>query len=451
MKSLFSFIRRQKLSIALLIIISGYLWAPVFFDRNQLPPSAEQWHCRADSAFGNPRKTKRPTSSLKIIRLTNLGEFVERCELADVLYELNWGRDDQIGHSPVDYDPSAPKLPKLAVLYIHGWKHGAKVDDDDRVKFGELVDRLRERHRGEKYVVGVYVSWNASADLPEPLESLSFWVKKNGADRISQGGAVTKIVSSIGAVVRKSGQDQFIAIGHSFGARMLYSATAQGLVNQAAFSHPGYSRGSYEPFRGVADAVILLNPAFEASRYTVLDDLTRSGENFTSQQKPLMVTISSEGDWATGLAFPVGQWLDLANTARERTTIGNYRSYRSHALERSNGTNCNPIGPAGISESFDRAGLCLKRVRREEKDKLSKDNRNKIRQTFHPFNPFIVASTPANVIPNHGDVWNDSFRGWLFELIAALENRAPAPTPDPNDRTSGISEQPTSIPEQPAP
>jgi len=441
--SLHSFIRSRKLSLALLIIIAGYLFAPVYFDRNQLPASEEQWHCKSDGSFGNPRLTMRPTSSLKIIRLTNLGEFVERCELADVLYELNWGRDDQIGHSPAEYDHSAPKLPKLAVVYIHGWKHGAKEDDDDRVKFGELVDRLREKHRGEKYVVGIYVSWNASTDLPEPLESLSFWVKKADADRISQGGAVTKIVSSIGAVVRKNGHDQFIAIGHSFGARMLYSATAQGLVNQAAFSHPGYSRGDYEPFRGVADAVILLNPAFEASRYTVLDDLTRSGENFTSKQKPLMVVISSEADWATRVAFPVGQWLDLANTAREKTTIGNYRSYRSHTLERSNGTNCDPLGPAGISESFDRAGLCLKRVRREETDKLSKDGRNKVRQTFQPFNPLIVASTPADVIASHGDVWNPSFSGWLFELVAALEDRAPAPTPDPNDRTSSVPEQPT--------
>lgn len=443
MKSLFSllsFIRRQWLSLALLFIIAGYLIGPVSFDRHQLPASDQQWHCKADGPFGNPRLTIRPTSSLKIIRLTNLGEFAERCELADVLYELNWGRADQIGHAPAEYDHSAPKLPKLAVLYIHGWKHGAKEDDDNRVKFGELVDRLREKHRGEKYVVGIYVSWNASTDLPEPLESLSFWVKKNDADRISQGGAVTKIVSSIGAAIRKNGHDEFIAIGHSFGARMLYSATAQGLVNQAAFAHPGYSRGEYEPFRGVADAIILLNPAFEASRYTVLDDLTRSGENFTAKQKPLMVIISSEGDWATKWAFPVGQWLDLANTARERMTIGNYRSYRSHTLEISNGTNCDPIGPPGMSESFDKAGLCLKRVRREEADKLSHDGGNKARETYQSFNPFIVASTPADVIASHGDVWNTRFRGWLFELVAALEDRAPAPTPDPNDRTSSLRE-----------
>jgi len=216
-----------------------------------------------------------------MIRLTNLGEFVERCELTDVLYELNWGRDDQVGHPHAEFDPKAPKLPKLAVLYVHGWKHDASKNDQNRVEFESLIDRLREKHKTDKYVVGIYVTWNAKADLPEPLESLSFWVKKADADRISQGGAVTKIVSSIGAVIKQNGHDQFIALGHSFGARMLYSATAQSLVNQTEFSHPGYNGGHYKPFRGTADSVILLNPAFEASRYTVLDDLTRSGEKFS--------------------------------------------------------------------------------------------------------------------------------------------------------------------------
>ena len=212
---------------------------------------------------------------------------------------------------------------------------------------------------------------------------------------------------------------------------MLYSATAQSLINQTEFSHPGYNGGEYEPFRGTADSVILLNPAFEASRYTVLDDFTRSGEKFSLKQKPLLIVISSEQDWATKYAFPVGQWLDLANTAREKTTVGNYGSYRSHTLEVSTGTNCAPIGPSGLSESFDKAGLCLKRVQREEFDEISQDGRNKVRKTYQAFNPFIVASTPGDVISKHGDVWNERFRGWLFELIAALEVRPPVVTPPP--------------------
>jgi hypothetical protein len=60
---------------------------------------------------------------LKVIRLTRLGEFVDRCELSDVLYELNWDRPLSHGVRGPRFDPAKPKLPKLAVLYIHGWMH----------------------------------------------------------------------------------------------------------------------------------------------------------------------------------------------------------------------------------------------------------------------------------------------------------------------------------------
>jgi hypothetical protein len=73
--------------------------------------------------------------------------------------------------------------------------------------------------------------------------------------------------------------DEFIAIGHSFGARMLYSATAQTLISQTARAHPGYNGGTYSSVTGDADAVILLNPAFEAARYTALDDFARSARS----------------------------------------------------------------------------------------------------------------------------------------------------------------------------
>ena len=424
---MFELLKKRKWIIIGIFCLASYAFAPLYFDRHQLDGSREQWHCNKRNVPGDPKLTIRPTTSMKLVRLSNLGEFVDRCELADVLYELNWGRNQQVDRAPAKFDPLAPKLPKLAILYVHGWKHSADKEDDDFVKFTELVERLRERHKGEKHVVGVYVSWNASADLYEPFESLSFWVKKNNADRISQSNAVTMIVSSIGSVVSRGTSDQFIAIGHSFGARMLFSATAQSLITQAKYAHPGYNGGEYRPFKGTADAVILLNPAFEASRYTPIDDFTRSGEKFPPTQKPVLVSISSEADWATSYAFPVGQWLDWANTKRERTTLGNYRPYRSHTLEISDGTDCGT--PDILSENFYKVGLCLKRVRREVTEPLRSDERNRIRKSKHPYNPFIVATT-SSVILGHNDVWNESFRGWMFELISALEDR-----PQPSNST----------------
>ena len=62
----------------------------------------------------------RPNHSIKIIRLTNSGEFVDRCELTNALYELNWDRERPAYSFGVEVKAEAPKLPKLTVLYIHG-------------------------------------------------------------------------------------------------------------------------------------------------------------------------------------------------------------------------------------------------------------------------------------------------------------------------------------------
>jgi hypothetical protein len=262
---------------------------------------------------------------LKVIHLTNSGEFVDRCELTNVLYELNWNRPRPDKSFGATVGPGAISQPKLVLLYIHGWKHNADESDTDRVNFEKLVRSLRDREKGKRYVVGVYVGWNAEAPLWGWLENITFWVKKNNADRIAQSSSITLIFSAIGSIIRSDPErkDQYIAIGHSFGARLLFAATVQPLVSAVEQAHPGYLSGTYKVIQGLADAIVLLNPAFEASRYSAINGYIRADETFAKGQAPLIVTIASEGDWATRGAFPVGQWLGLAHTARELYTLGN--------------------------------------------------------------------------------------------------------------------------------
>src|ERR1700731_2231964 len=102
-------------------------------------------------------------------------------------------------------------------------------------------------------VTGIYVGWNAEAPLWGWLENITFWVKKNNADRIAQSSSITEIYSAVGSIVAKDpkGQDQFIAIGHSFGARIFFSATAQPLVSAVELAHPGRPQSSYKVVHGL--------------------------------------------------------------------------------------------------------------------------------------------------------------------------------------------------------
>ena len=143
-----------------------------------------------------------------------------------------------------------------------------------------------------------------------------------------------------------------IAIGHSFGARILFSATAQSLVYETESAHPGFPGGEYKMVEGSADAVILLNPAFEASRYTAIDDFIRKDEHFKASQPPLLITVSTDNDWATKRAFPIGQWLGLARSERELTTLGNYQPFFTHALAPIADGNTTSSDEAKMTEDF---------------------------------------------------------------------------------------------------
>src|SRR5262249_33494909 len=122
--------------------------------------------------------------------------------------------------------------------------------------------------------------------------------------------------------------DPFIAMGHSFGARILFTATSQILLYKAQMAYGGV----YKVIRGPADIVILINPALEASTYAALDSVRRAKEIFDEKQLPLLMSISNAGDWATGLAFPFGQLAGLARARNELTTLGNFPDYSTHEL-----------------------------------------------------------------------------------------------------------------------
>lgn len=397
--------------------------APLWFNRLEGEPDKSQNKCNPElNGIRDPRLIPRPDDSLKIIRLTNSGEFVSRCELTNALYEVNWDRKfPEEARMPVKQE-GAVSQPKLVLLYIHGWKHSADRDDSDLYHFDKLVQRLRKQYADRRRVVGVYIGWNADSGFwPwfEPLENLTFWVKKNNADRIAQSAAVTMIVSSIGAMVKSdpTRQDEFIAVGHSFGARILYSATAQSLVSAAERAHPGHSHGTYSVFEGVADAVILLNPAFEASRYSTINDFSRNDEHFDRRQPPLLITIASEADRATKYAFPVGQYLGLARSSREKHTLGNYNSFQTHRLNKMSREQCSPDGDVSSFENFYAANLCLRRIPPRVETVTRYSGEGETQQ----YNPFIVARTDQSIIADHNDIWNSDFRHWLAAIIERMQ------------------------------
>lgn len=358
---------------------------------------------RKTNEYFDPGTIARPSPSpiVKIVRLTDDGELVDRCEWADVLTEIR--------ANPTSRPDSNP--PKSIVLYVHGWKHNGADDDSDLVEFTRLIEHLtpiESMGGNQRQVIGVFVAWPGQATKLPLAEELTFWDRKRAADRISQAGNVTKLIGAIANVRRQRANpgDFIVEIGHSFGARILYSSTSQLLLYELQAKHPGYREGKYDRIQGPADLIVLLNPAFEASTYTALDSTRRWQERFSEEQRPVLLTVSTTNDWATKTAFPMGQLFDLRWRERQLTTLGNYQHYFTHELrirQPGEGHDGDPADTSPWYDNFCSGTVCLTRI-----DKLQ------------PANPFLVATTSSDIIDGHNGIWNEPFIGWLINFTSEV-------------------------------
>jgi hypothetical protein len=414
----------SRVAAAVLVGLIGVLTAGCV---SKLPASPVQSICDPiKEGAPDPTAKLRPSPDTPLIfpiRLTDDGEYVSRCELTDALLELR----DAEAH--------------LTVVYIHGWKHDARKDDTDLKHFGELLSALGAQQAGQAHplrVVGLYIAWNGETNSAPVLTNLTFWGRKKAADLIAHSAAVTKIVSAVDTIEQRRReanptlQEVTVYVGHSFGARMLYSAVSQVFIHNVARAFPDTLQGRagvnvntplppnvpYNSIAGFGRLVLLLNPAFEASFYKPFETLIRPGgradgsvtrEQFFPAQQPVMLTLSAQNDWATKIAFPIGQSVALNTSRIRRTTLGNYTPALTHALARSSGPEQSRSPPAQFwYDNFCAGGICLKR-------------RPDIPETG---DPFLVAQARPDIMNGHNGIWRPELRQFVIGFIGELVERS---------------------------
>jgi hypothetical protein len=275
----------------------------------------------------------------------------------------------------------------LIVAFVHGWKHSAASNDDRDIKtfrrvLAQLADDEKQLSKKEgrpaRKVAGVYLGWRGkSVDVPL-VEELTFWSRKNAAERVGHAG-VTELLGNLEQLKRtkdsmsdsipaqqKSDKDdlsdsipppkksatRLVIVGHSFGGAIVHSSLVQILENRLVRSVGPAGRVS--DVEGFGDLVVLINPAFEALRFAQLSDMSMERTYFGSQL-PVVAILTSEADWATRYTFPIGRNISTlfehypenplkrknAQTDREETideatanvtAVGHFEPYRTHEL-----------------------------------------------------------------------------------------------------------------------
>lgn len=320
--------------------------------------------------------------------------------------------------------------PLLIVVFAHGWKHNASASDPNVADFAKFLQRIAvedermcaDQACADRRVVGVYLGWRGLSASVEPFKELSFWARKSRAHRVGTDGAM-EVLADLKKIDAGNEQGRLVLIGHSFGGALLFTAVQQQLMRDTAF----LKRGSVA--REAADLIVLVNPAFEASRFRALH--RRVGNMLHSNtQRPILAVFTSRNDTATRSAFPIGRSLGTlfeSHTTDEqrrenRTALGHYSPFQTHDLNLISSapdrrrrhlrlTGYNAYGCAwqnfqsGATDTWSLGELELSR-----RPALQNDAQRR--------NPFINVSVDAGVIGGHNDIWGEDFSQFLYRFIA---------------------------------
>ena len=291
----------------------------------------------------------------------------------------------------------SPKARPLSiVIYTHGWHHSAAPDDGNVIAFrrllraasdaerelclanrsdhpvnidsadastcseseseGESVEVWRKKRR----VVGIYVGWRGDSVLGRYIEATSIWDRKLAAEAVALGSVQEFFARMHAFYVEHECHDhserkkvdlshcadvRLLTVGHSFGGLITYRALAPrlmfGIVETQSDEFDPRLRYAY----GFGDLTVLINPAFEASRFEPLAEAASSRSYFTAEegasaQLPLLIIATSKTDWATHYTFPAFRWPTTrferskgAERGANINTVGWDPRYRTHSLQ----------------------------------------------------------------------------------------------------------------------
>lgn len=341
----------------------------------------------------------------------------------------------------------------LMVVFVHGWKHSAAPGDGNIATLQKVLAKLSEDERrlsaisgqAPREVAGVYVGWRGGS-VPVPvLENLTFWDRKNTAQKVGHGG-VTEVLGRLEQIKRD--KDSTVAggsgtrlavIGHSFGGAVVHTALTQILEHRfIATTGPA---GVQSDAAGFGNLVILINPAFEAGQFAQLSDMATERGTYFPSQLPVLAILTSEADYATRYAFKAGRRLStLFESTRDTTrtnavtrqqetisedaanvaAVGHFEPYRTHRLYSEPGTS--PDRVQALS-SQDRVNATIAAVSAWSSDEPgSKIPIAGLTLERTPIsagrNPYLVIKVERALIRDHNDIDDPRIIEFLKQLIA---------------------------------
>ena len=335
----------------------------------------------------------------------------------------------------------------VVVAFVHGWQNNASPKQEQTEGkslhgFKQLLSQVAERVRiadptSSTPVVGIYLAWRGKSAY-KPFSGLTFWNRRRTATRIASSGGVSEVLSRIVETTKLNPASKILLIGHSFGGLLTEQAMLQYLVTSAVTGRLNFP----------VDLVMLINPASSSLRAKQLIEVFARDRAKVYQvdnqgkryERPLMISVTSKTDRATGVLYPMGTSLGLIFTrfrtygsefcspnAKQREfylyTAGHHKILHSHVVT------------AESLPKQDRAGneLALQfgpdpNTQEETISFNGRKHRFTMKKKRGALNdtPYWIMNVPRSLIPDHSDIFGVN----TIRLMAALVQSTGALEPD---------------------
>ena len=373
-----------------------------------------------------PEKTIEPLTprlSLAHVEIDDQGELVSYDQLKRVTEQIRRESSE----------------PLLLIVYIHGWNRnsssGRISGGGDLIDFREKLRAISTANQDRK-TMGVFVSWRGRSLSTFPVGVDYF--HRHGAARRVGGVAGAEVLHELGATARASNSgSRIVMIGHSMGGAILESAFAETIAARIAVAHAEGREVRRSEFP--VDLIVPVNAAESAIHARQLIASFKNRGIRDIEGAPLIVSLTSQDDTVTSLAFPLGnilgRWVppfNFFNTANagmyrevrpsdalqgtqaaaHRTTVGHFKPLFSHRFETLKGE----------ERSLQELMRANRKIRRGKEFVVYGAGKNfhfvLPEQPFYNDTPYWIVPVPGEIMKNHHDLWNDNLVGMLTALMS---------------------------------
>lgn len=319
------------------------------------------------------------------------------------------------------------------IVFVHGWMHNSSFDDTNVIDVRRYLSKIAPPG-SKRRTTGVYVGWRGDnfhiPYLPMVGELPTFYNRKDTSIEIGNG-EILELFIKLEKIRNIHKDTRLFIIGHSFGGSIVLTALNKVIYSRAILEKEGL-------YKGFGDAVILINPAIEATSFFPLRELSdrlRSGSEFRQNKDPLprIIIATSTGDTATKKAFffaraistplteshilverPENTNIQYNESSMDIFAVGHYEPFKTHRLIAGGSMRNIPCAPSASKnwrkDMYESFSQNVDYTFPSSKLKITHLNRSSI------YDPFWVIETNDDVLVGHSGIFNRNIGCFISEL-----------------------------------